>query len=73
MANVITDETIEYVGILAKLELCKTDEQKETTAEKLKDMPDVIRVYRGCGSESTPYQNACSWTTDEDVAYFFAS
>lgn len=66
-ASMVTPE------ILAKLELCKTDEQKETTAEKLKDMPDVIRVYRGCGSESTPYQDACSWTTDEDVAYFFAS
>ena len=28
MANIISDETIEYVGILAKLEL--SDEEKET-------------------------------------------
>ena len=29
MANVISDETIEYVGILAKLEL--SDEEKDVT------------------------------------------
>ena len=28
MANIISDETIEYVGILAKLEL--SDEEKDT-------------------------------------------
>ena len=31
MANVISDETIEYVGILAKLEL--SDEEKEAAAD----------------------------------------
>ena len=37
MANVISDETIEYVGILAKLEL--SDEDKENAK---KDMVDYI-------------------------------
>ena len=37
MANVISDETIEYVGILAKLEL--SDEEKEAAK---KDMGRMI-------------------------------
>ena len=34
MANVISDETMEYVGILAKLELSK-EEQKRLGLEKM--------------------------------------
>ena len=37
MANIISDETIEYVGILAKLEL--SDEEKE---QAKKDMGDML-------------------------------
>ena len=37
MANIISDETIEYVGILAKLEL--SDEEKE---QAKKDMGEVL-------------------------------
>ena len=33
MANVISDETIEYVGILAKLEL--SDEEKEAAKKRI--------------------------------------
>lgn len=40
MANVITDETIEYVGILAKLEL--SDEEKEQAKKDLAEMLDYI-------------------------------
>ena len=36
MANVISDETIEYVGILAKLEL--SDEEKEKAKEDMGKM-----------------------------------
>lgn len=36
MANVISDETIEYVGILAKLEL--SDEEKEQAKKDMSDM-----------------------------------
>lgn len=40
MANVITDETIEYVGILAKLEL--SAEEKEQAKKDLAEMLDYI-------------------------------
>lgn len=40
MANVISDETIEYVGILAKLEL--NEEQKEQAKKDLAEMLDYI-------------------------------
>lgn len=40
MANIISDETIEYVGILAKLEL--NDEQKEQAKKDLAEMLDYI-------------------------------
>lgn len=40
MANVISDETIEYVGILAKLEL--SDEDKENAKKDMAGMLDYI-------------------------------
>ena len=40
MANVITDETIDYVGILAKLEL--SAEEKEQAKKDLAEMLDYI-------------------------------
>jgi len=40
MANQISDETIEYVGILAKLEL--TDEEKERAKKDMGSMLDYI-------------------------------
>lgn len=40
MSNVITDETIEYVGILAKLEL--SDEEKEKAKSDMGRMLDYI-------------------------------
>jgi aspartyl-tRNA(Asn)/glutamyl-tRNA(Gln) amidotransferase subunit C len=40
MANVISDETIEYVGILAKLEL--SDEEKEAAKSDMARMLDHI-------------------------------
>lgn len=40
MANIISDETIEYVGILAKLEL--SEEEKEKAKEDLGNMLDYI-------------------------------
>ena len=41
MANIISDETIEYVGILAKLEL--SDEEKETAMSHVFPMNNVFR------------------------------
>ena len=40
MANIISDETIEYVGILANLEL--TDEEKERAKKDMGSMLDYI-------------------------------
>ena len=40
MANIISDETIEYVGILAKLEL--SDEEKERAKSDMGRMLDYI-------------------------------
>jgi len=40
MANIISDETIEYVGILAKLEL--TGEEKEVAKKDMGRMLDYI-------------------------------
>lgn len=40
MANVISDETIDYVGILAKLEL--SQEEKEQAKKDMADMLDYI-------------------------------
>ena len=40
MANVISDETIKYVGILAKLEL--NDEEKENAKKDMESMLDYI-------------------------------
>ncbi len=40
MANIISDETIEYVGILAKLEL--SDEEKEQAKHDIGRMLDYV-------------------------------
>ena len=40
MANIISDETIDYVGILAKLELI--DEEKEKAKKDMEEMLDYI-------------------------------
>lgn len=40
MANVISDETLEYVGILAKLEL--SGEEKEAAKKDMESMLDYI-------------------------------
>lgn len=40
MANIISDETMEYVGILAKLEL--SDEEKEAAKKDMGSMLDYI-------------------------------
>ena len=42
MANVISDETIEYVGILAKLEL--SEDEKEAAKKDMASMLDYRRA-----------------------------
>ena len=45
MANVIDDATIDYVGILAKLEL--SDEEKEQAKKDMASMLDYIDQLAG--------------------------
>lgn len=44
MANIISDETIEYVGILAKLEL--SPEEKEQAKKDMGNMLDYIDMLK---------------------------
>ena len=49
MANVITDETIEYVGVLAKLEL--SDEEREQAKRDMGRMLDYIDQMNALDTE----------------------
>ena len=49
MANIISDETIEYVGILAKLEL--SGEEKESAREDMEKMLDYIDTLNELDTE----------------------
>ena len=48
MANIISDETIEYVGILAKLEL--SEEEKEQAKKDMANMLDYIDTLNELGT-----------------------
>ena len=52
MANKISDETIEYVGILAKLEL--SGEEKESARE---DMEKMLDYFDECEDVTAVYHN----------------
>lgn len=57
-----------------KIVASKTEEQRQATADALKDFPDIVTIYRGCTEEiSTPEDKAHSWTLDINTANFFAS
>jgi aspartyl-tRNA(Asn)/glutamyl-tRNA(Gln) amidotransferase subunit C len=49
MANIITDETIDYVGILAKLEL--SQEEKEQAKKDMANMLDYIDMLNELDTE----------------------
>ena len=66
MANVISDETIEYVGILAKLEL--SEEEKENAKKDMEEMLDYIDKLGELDTSGVeplshvfPVHNACLW------------
>lgn len=68
MANKISDETIEYVGILAKLEL--TDEEKEAAKsdmEKMLDYIDTLNELDTAGIEPMSHVFPVSNVFREDV------
>ena len=50
----------------------KSQKQKQNTEKKLSSLPDIVTIYRGEGSKSTPYEKSFSWTTSYKAACFFA-
>ena len=61
------------VDSIRKLCAMKRAEHQNETDEHLQDLPDRITVYRGEGERSARWEKAVSWTTDINVANFFAS
>lgn len=51
----------------------KTQEDNRKTEAAIKELPEVITIYRGGNSASTPWKEAYSWTLDINVANFFAA
>lgn len=51
MANIISDETMEYVGILAKLEL--SEEEREAAKADMEKMLDYIDTLNELDTEDT--------------------
>lgn len=46
---------------------------QDDKGDNLSQLDDIITIYRGEGSLSTPYTKTYSWTTDIDVARWFAN
>ena len=57
MANVISDETMEYVGILAKLEL--SDAEKEAAKKDMESMLDYIDKLNELDRHGIPHGRIC--------------
>ena len=51
----------------------RTEAQRKAALDSMKDLPEVVTVYRGEGNESTPYEKSLSWTLNLTAAYFFAA
>ena len=68
MANRISDETIEYVGILAKLELSDTEkEAAKADMEKMLDYIDTLNELDTSGIEPMSHVFQVSNVFREDV------
>ena len=57
---------------LRRIIASKTKKDQEKTTAALQGFPDTITVYRGENSESAKSNEAYSWTTNINVAMFFA-
>ena len=58
---------------IRKIRDMKTEEHQKETEMNLQEFPQKITVYRGEGDRSANWKNTVSWTTDINVANFFAS
>lgn len=62
--------------VISALEKSKSEEQKQKTLQSIEALyqgRDVITVYRGEADGSTDYRQAMSWSTNINVAFFFAT
>ena len=70
MANIISDETIEYVGILAKLEL--SPEEKEQAKKDMGNMLDYIDMLNELDTEGVePMTHRFPLTNVEPMSHVF--
>lgn len=68
MANSITDETMEYVGILAKLELTKEEkEQAKKDMGKMLDYIDKLNELDTAGAEPMSHVFSMNNVFREDI------
>ena len=55
----------------------RTEDEKKAAAENVQTnlacYEREVSIYRGQGSRSTPYLESWSWTTDVNIAHFFAT
>ena len=58
--------------VIKRIMEIKSKEDKEQTVKALDGLPEEITVYRGGNSRSTPPEKAFYWSTDINVAMFFA-
>ena len=50
----------------------KTPADIQKTQSQLSDLPEIVTIYRGGNSASTPFEQAYSWSLDINTANFFA-
>ena len=51
----------------------KPESAKEETRKQVDALPDLVTVYRGGNTSSTPYTQAWSWSPNINTAHFFAA
>lgn len=59
--------------VIETVMFARTAEDEEKVRERISPLPDVVTVYRGGNSASTKPEEAYSWTTDINIANFFAA
>lgn len=61
------------VGKIVKLLQFLPNDFYDGSKKVLETLPDVVTVYRGEGSESTPYTKTISWTLNPNIALWYSS
>ena len=58
--------------LLSDILKSKSRDDEAKTSKQIEALPDIINVYRGGNSASTPYSESFSWSLNINVANFFA-